>query len=98
MRGVNTGINQALLGSNPLATIQGLCEREGERNPDDSATSFQSCVTLSSPFECLFTSYHSYSPLLTLFIGSHSASASCLSCLVLFLLMFVSNTVFLPQL
>lgn len=98
MRGVNTGINQALLGSNPLATIQGLCEREGERNPDDAATSFQSCVTLSSPFECLFTSYHSYSPLLTLFIGSHSASASCLSCLVLFLLMFVSNTVFLPQL
>lgn len=95
MRGVNTGINQALLGSNPLATIQGLCEREGERNTDDSATSFQLCVTLSSLFECLFTSYHSYSPLLTLFIASYGTSSSCH---ILFLFMFVSNTVFLLQL
>lgn len=67
MRSINTGMNQALLGSNPLATIQGLCEREGERDTDDFTTSYQSCVTLSSLFECLFTSYHSCSSLLTLF-------------------------------
>lgn len=65
VRGVKTGMNQALLGSNPLATIQGLCEREGGRDTNESATSYQSCVTVSSLFECLFTSFHSYCPFLT---------------------------------
>lgn len=27
--GVNTGMSQALLGNNPLATIQGVCVRNG---------------------------------------------------------------------
>ncbi len=62
MRGVNTGMNQALFGSNPLATIQGLCEREGERDTNDSATSYQSMVTVSFlfvyVFSLLFSSFH----------------------------------------
>ncbi len=65
MRGINTGMNQALFGSNPLATIQGLCEREDKRDINDSATSYQSCVTVSSLFECLFMSFYSFSPLFT---------------------------------
>lgn len=47
MRSINTGMNQALLGSNPLATIQGLCERKGEKDTDDFA-SYQSCYFVLS--------------------------------------------------
>lgn len=65
VRGVKTGMNQALLGSNPLATIQGLCKREGERHTNDSATSYQSCATVSSLFEYFFKSSYSFSPFFT---------------------------------
>lgn len=35
--GVNTGMNQALLGNNPLATIQGVClYRQGNRGKEIS--------------------------------------------------------------
>jgi len=74
-----------------------VCAKGRVRETDDFTTSYQSCVTLSSLFECLFTSYHSYSSFLTLFICSHGTSASCFSCHILLLLMFESNTASLPQ-
>lgn len=93
MRGVNTGMNQALFGSNPLATIQGLCGRESDTN--DSATSYQSLVTVSSLFVCvfslLFSSFHICSSIHMVLV--HPVVHPVLMRNMSILLMFVSNTV-----